>query len=45
MKVMAAMAAAWLLRCVYLFSLADRIEAWAGIDYDPDDEYKWGGSD
>jgi len=40
-KVAAAMVLAWTLRTLYLFSLADRVEAWAGIDYDPDDDF-WG---
>ena len=45
MKVAFAFVAAWLLRFVYLFNYADRLEAWAGIDYDPESEVKWGGSD
>lgn len=44
MKVAFAFCAAWLLRFVYAFNLADRIEDWAGIKYDPDD-YKAGGTD
>lgn len=45
MKVLFAICAAWCLRACYLSLLADRIEAWAGIDYDPNDEFKWGGTD
>ena len=50
-KVAIAFCAAWLLRCVYAFDLADRIEDWAGIDYTARDgvgdadEYKVGGSE
>ena len=51
MKAALAFCAAWLLRCVYAFDLADRIEDWAGIDYTARDgvgdadEYKVGGSE
>lgn len=44
MKVLFAFCVAWLLRCVYAFDFANRIEEWAGINYDPED-FKPGGSE
>lgn len=45
MKVAFAFCAAWLLRFVYCFDLADQLEDWAGINYDPENAEKWGGTD
>lgn len=44
MKVLFAIFAAGFLRAFWSAELAERIEAWAGIDYVPDDD-KWGDTD